>query len=152
MRDAISVRLIVPALLLPVLLAACSLGRTTRTSTETSETRSTGSSISLHGDPAEALLERGKQLAMDGDWNAAAEAFEEVTRNAAAKPEHRAAALFKLGDLHSNVLNPGRNYEVALAWYGRVVSEFPESEEAPKAQEAMEALRGVLRSRENDPR
>lgn len=128
------------ALVALLVAAGCSIGRTTRTETTTEGGFSTGASLSLHDDPAEAALERARDLARNGRYEEAAESFRRLYEDRDAKEEHRAAALFGLGETYSNVLNPDRDPARAREAFRRVVDEFPESDRKREAETRLQRL------------
>ena len=125
-------------LLLVLLTGSCSIGRTTRT--ETNTTSSIGSTISIHGSSAEAHLDRGKQYVIEGHFTNAAGEFEQAYTTPGADPEFRAEALFELGEAYTNILNPWRDSARALDYFRRLLEEFPDSEFVVDAEANIEVL------------
>lgn len=126
-----------------VVIAGCSMGRTTSTSSQSEDTRSAGASISLHGSSDEAAFERARDYARDGRIEDADTILTQLAQSAATDPEYREKALFELGELWSSVLNAQRNPERAAGYFGRFLEEFPDSERAPEARAALERLSGT---------
>ncbi len=82
--------------------------------------------------PEERLLD-GQRAAIQGRWQEAEAAFLEVYGNGAAKVGTRAQALYELGQLYSNYLNPQRDSAKAINWYQKLLDEFPNDLLAPDA-------------------
>jgi outer membrane protein assembly factor BamD (BamD/ComL family) len=104
-----------------------------------SERVTQSTSFSLSKD--DALMDEARQAAAAGDYARAESAYDTVYRNAGAKAEKRAQALFLRGSVQANVLNPKRDVAAALASYEALVAEFPKSEWRDDAEQAMTSLR-----------
>ena len=122
--------------LLP-LLVSC-VGRTSSVETETTEGSTSSRSITLHGDSAEALVDQGKQHVLEGNYADPEAAFQAAYAKTGADPDHRAEALFELGEVYSNVLNPRRDHQKSLSYFAKLVEEFPESEFRERAEEYLQ--------------
>lgn len=125
-----------------VLVSGCSVGRTTHHETMTGDEASYGTSVSLHKDPDQAMLERGKEAVLEGRFTDAADIYRELSDKASAKQEIREAALFELAELHANTLNPFRNPAKALEVYRQFVDRYPDSKRADRAREQIALLEG----------
>jgi TolA-binding protein len=77
-----------------------------------------------------------RRLMQRGNFDAAAEAYRSVAESGDAAPALRAQALFSAGLMWEH----GRQYERALAIYGEVVTRFPATDWAKRAQGAADAL------------
>ena len=128
-------------LVLPVLLGAC-VGRTTHTQVTTDEESSYGSSISVHGSSAKAMLERGKQHVLEGRFTSAIASFRQAATDPDAESAIRAEALFELGEAHANLLNPARDAAKAAESFRKLIEEYPDSEFAEEAARYLERLEG----------
>jgi hypothetical protein len=126
--------------LLGLMLAGCSIGRRTSTSSSSTEGSSMGTSISLHSGSDEATLERAKQWARDGRWDDAVDLLTQLSRSAEAREEYRAAALFELGEIHSSLLSPRRNETAAAEYFRALIQRYPDSELVPRAEDALRRL------------
>jgi TolA-binding protein len=120
-----------------LVLASC-LGRSESVETETTEGSSVSSSLSLLGTSAEALIDRGKAHVLEGNYREAEVDFQAAYAREGADPEHRAEALFELGELYSNLLNPGRDREMSLRYFSKLREEFPDSRFAQQAEEYLQ--------------
>ncbi len=127
----------------PLAAAGCSVGGTAHTEQVTSTRSSSGASVSLHRDPAEAALERGRQAVMESRFKDAEEAFRGVYETSGDKPEARAQALYELGELSLNLLNPARDRDRALGYFRTLVQKFPESSKREDAEAQIKALEAV---------
>ena len=130
-------------LLLPVLLAGCSSSHRVTQSTsydEADDSYSQSASISL-GDGAESRLEYAGRASTHGQWEEAEKTYREVYENPSNAPEHRAEALYGLGHVSGNLLNPRRDPDQAVGYFERVREEFPETAVARRAGERLEQLR-----------
>jgi tetratricopeptide (TPR) repeat protein len=123
-------------------LAGCSAGRTVHHESTDTEGSSYGGSLTLHRNPDEAKLDRGKQYVMESRFDEAASLFREVADKASAKAEYRETALFELAELHANVLNPHRNPREALKLFRRFVDAYPDSKLADRARDQIDRLEG----------
>ena len=90
--------------------------------------------------PEERLLD-GQRAAIQGKWPEAEAAFVEVYGNGAVRAETRAQALYELGQLYSNYLNPQRDNTKAIDWYRKLLDEFPNDRLAPDALSRIDELK-----------
>ena len=90
--------------------------------------------------PEERLL-NGQRDAIHAQWQEAEAAFLDVYGNGAARAETRAQALYELGQLYFNYLNPQRDTAKAIGWYGKLVDEFPNDLLAPDALKRIDELK-----------
>jgi outer membrane protein assembly factor BamD (BamD/ComL family) len=95
----------------------------------------------FRGSSSAALLDQGRQALSLGQYDRALEAFRSVSTDAGAKAEHRADALFGVGQVYSNVLNPKRDVDKALAAYQQIVADYPDSPRRAEAEQAITSLR-----------
>jgi TolA-binding protein len=130
------------AVLVAAILNGCSVGGTTHREQIDDEGGSYGTSLSLSGNPDQAMLERGKQAVMESRFDDAASLFRELADKPSAKAEYREAALFELGEVHANVLNPNRDPVAALEIFRRFVDAYPDSKRADRAREHIAVLKG----------
>jgi len=93
-----------------------------------------------HASSAAAQLEQGRQALSLGQYDQALTAFRAVSTDADAKSEQRADALFGQGQVWSNVLNPKRDVDKALAAYQQLLADYPDS---PRRQETEQAIAGL---------
>jgi outer membrane protein assembly factor BamD (BamD/ComL family) len=135
-------RYLLIAALAGALAAGCSVGRTTHHETTTGDSGSYGTSVSLHKDPDEAMLERGKEAVLEGRFTDGADLYRELADKASAKQEYREAALFELAQLQANPLNPFRNPGKALELFRQFVATYPDSKLADRAKEQISLLGG----------
>jgi tetratricopeptide (TPR) repeat protein len=122
------------------MLASCSIGRQTNTATESAKGSTYSHTLSLHGNPGRARLERGKELLGQGDFDGAIALLAVAADDQEAAPEIRAEALFELGRAHADLLNPQKDPEKAMAAWERLQEEYPDSPFAAKAGERMKEL------------
>ena len=122
------------------LLAGCATqSEQTRRATDQNDP---GSSVSVtFVSQDKAALDRGSQAILQGDYDGAAKTFESVYRNPSAKPDYRAHALYLLGTVQANALNPKRDPATALITFQKVVDEYPKSTWRRDAEDAMRTLR-----------
>ncbi len=91
--------------------------------------------------PTEARLAAGKRAAMRARWEEAENAFRDVYGDGSAKVDVRAEALYQLGELYSDFLNPNRSGQQAIAWFQQLLDEFPNAHLAPDAATRIEELK-----------
>lgn len=94
-----------------------------------------------HASSAAAQLEQGRQALSLGQYDRALEAFQSVSTDAGAKAEHRADGLFGMGQVYSNVLNPKRDVDKALAAYQQLLADYPDSPRRAETEQAIASLR-----------
>jgi tetratricopeptide (TPR) repeat protein len=93
------------------------------------------SSVTLHGSEEEAWLDRGRQMRAETAFDEAADLFRQVYELPSADQEHRAAALLELGLVHSDLLNPKKDHELALEYLRKLVDTYPDSEYREEAEQ-----------------
>lgn len=123
-----------------VSLIGCAGSSRTQT-TETDDGTSISTGFSLHGSQDAALIDRGKQAVRNGDYLGAAEAFRAVAESGTASSQLRAEALLRLGQVHADPMNPGKDPEKAVSVFQRLVEEFPDSELRNEAEQRLARLR-----------
>jgi TolA-binding protein len=109
-------------------------------STESEDGHSVGTSFSLHGDADEAALERARGYSRDGRFADADAVLTRLWQSAGTDPGIREKALFELGELWSNLLNPKRDEDRAAGYFRRFLEDYPGSEQAPEARDALARL------------
>jgi tetratricopeptide (TPR) repeat protein len=76
-----------------------------------------------------------------GDYAKAIELYQSVYENESAKAEYRSQALFELGKIHSDLLNPRKDYQKAESYFEKLISEFPDSDLRKEAEKQLERIR-----------
>jgi hypothetical protein len=112
----------------------------TRVEGETPDERRSSTKVNLSLDADEGRLERGRDAAARGEYATALGLFDAVSRNASAKPELRAQALYQAALVQSNALNPRRDTAQAAATARKLVADFPDSEWRDEAQQLIDTL------------
>ena len=102
------------------------------------------SEATIHGSNDEARLARAKQLVRDGRYAEAVREFRSVYEKGGAKSADRQEALFQLGVVYSDLLNPHRNPETAIAHFKNLLREFPGTSYGKDAQERIANLERLL--------
>ncbi|MFH1845388.1 MAG: tetratricopeptide repeat protein [bacterium] len=140
MRTFVRFRWIVPGLLLLCLpcLISCA-GSARRTADEDSR----DTSFSLYSSQPEAELDKGLFQKREGNYQAAAELFLAVYKDRSADSEYRERALYELAQVHSHLLNPTKDYDQALSYLEKLITEFPDSEYRADAEEKIEHIKSV---------
>jgi outer membrane protein assembly factor BamD (BamD/ComL family) len=131
------------AILAALLLAGCAPRVQQTVAGDDSSTERVSQKTTFSLDKDDALLDKGREAAASGDFATAESAYDELYRSTSAKAEKRAQALFLRGSVQSNLLNPDRDPDAALASYQAVVDEFPTSEWRDDAEHAIASLRGT---------
>lgn len=136
-----------PGLLLlvgPLVLQASCTGRTVTTRRDADDRITVSRSVEIHGSGDAARLDRGKQLLLEGDYSGAAEAFSSVYEKPSASDEHRREALFQLGVVYSELMNPWKDLRRAYGYFEALVNDFPESDLVDEARRRMETIESLL--------
>lgn len=68
--------------------------------------------------------EQGEEFIIRGEYQAALEKNQEMLKSS---PQMGDLALFRMGLIYANPKNPDKNYEKSLAYFYRLIKEFPES-------------------------
>jgi hypothetical protein len=97
-------------------------------------------SVTIVANRAVATLQRGREAVSEGRFADGIAAFEAAYAMPEAKAEQREQALLALAQVHSNMLNPSRNPQKALAYYQQLLSEFPETKQRYEVERAMAEL------------
>lgn len=136
-----------PALLLlagcMVLQSSCA-GRTVTTRRDADDRVTVSRSVEIHGSGDAARLDRGKQLLLQGDYSAAAEAFSSVYEKPSASEDHRREALFQLGLVYSELMNPKKDLRRAYGYFETLVRDYPKSDLVDEATRRMETIESLL--------
>jgi len=130
----------VPALVASLLLGCAGKVETRRESDRREDEQEISTKASFHGSGAAAQLEQGRQALSLGQYDQALEAFQAVSTDAGAKSEQRADALFGMGQVWSNVLNPKRDVDKALEAYQQILADYPNS---PRREATEQAIAGL---------
>jgi tetratricopeptide (TPR) repeat protein len=125
------------SLLVALTLVSCG-GRTV-----TKETPEGGYSVTrtMSLDSARGLIDTGRQARMEGRYAEATEAFRAVYDDRSLAADLRAEALFELGQVHADLLNPQRDYPEAIAHFETLLRDFPDSKSAERASKRLEEVR-----------
>jgi TolA-binding protein len=129
--------------LLALGLAACA-GRSVTRNTSVAETgrdeETSRTTTHLFTNRDEAALDAAREARRDGKYDEAVAGFQAVYDNGAAKSEHREQALFELGRVYADLLNPMKDFQKAAELFERFLKEFPASSLADKAREQLADL------------
>ena len=89
-------------------------------------------------------LEQAKYHIVKKNYTKAIKLFKEVYEDKSIKEEHREEALFQLGEVASNFLNPKKDYKKAVTYYEKLLKEFPKTKLKDKAEEKIANLKTKL--------
>ena len=98
-----------------------------------------GASFSTGGRFAE-QLEKASRLAGSGEYVKAQHLYASVYEERSAEDEERAAALFGLSQVSSDILNPKKDFDVARSYLRTLLIEFPESSLRESAEARLASL------------
>jgi tetratricopeptide (TPR) repeat protein len=135
------------AALIAAVVTSCAGSTTTRrpnpeeTTREDAETYS--SKTTLFTDKHEAALDVARGYRRDGHYAEALAAFRALYEDTSADARYREQALFDLAQLTGSPLNPKRDNAAAIKLFEQFLAEYPDSEEAARAREQLEALRSA---------
>jgi hypothetical protein len=104
-------------------------------------------SATLRFGDEDATLDYAAELQMQGEYARAAEAYRSVEQSASATPEQKQAALFGLGEVHANLLNPAKDPARATELFERLIAEHPSSPLRSRAEQRLRELRQLLEER-----
>ena len=115
---------------------------TTRTNPEDNvrEEGSFSTKTTIFTDADEAALDVARGFRRDGHFEKAAEAFRALHESASVKRDIREQALFDHAHLLADPLNPHKDPAMAIKLLEQFLAEFPDSEDANRAREQLEAL------------
>jgi len=124
-----------------ILSSSCYPGRTRTVETIGPRESSYGTSTTVTTNRAQAQIERARQSAMDGKFADAETLLNEVYEDGSVAAKDRAEALYALGLLQLNPLNPKLDRAQALVSFEKLVAEFPDAPRRADAQREIERLR-----------
>ncbi len=119
-------------------LAALLLTSCASTMSQQADEEGSSTSFELHGSKAEAQISQARQLRVDGKYDEAADLLLGVYRSPSTESKYREEALLELSNVHSYLLNPDRDYDVALGYLETLLEEFPETELRKEAEQQIE--------------
>jgi hypothetical protein len=122
-----------------LLVAGCAGQTEQTTNTETQEYSSKLTFTSR----SEAALQQGREAVAMGRFEEGLSRFQAVYADGKASSEHREEALFAIGQVWSNVLNPKRDVSRAIATYEKFLAEFPESKLRVQVEDTLHSLQSA---------
>ncbi|MBD3337020.1 MAG: tetratricopeptide repeat protein [Candidatus Eisenbacteria bacterium] len=106
---------------------------------------SLSASVTLHTSPSAATLSKARGARTDGRYEEATRLLESVYLDTHADTAYRAQALFDLGQVHAELLNPHKDYSTAIAYFEELIREYPDSDLRHKARNRIEAVQELQR-------
>ena len=132
---------------IPLLLLSCSSSNVrndyqTRKESDANYEIKRGLTLSPGNDDEK--LEHAKYLMVKKNYKSAEKELEEVHADTTIARKYREEALFQLGELNANFLNPHKDNEKALQYYRKLLTEFPETKFKENAQNKINTLKNQL--------
>ena len=100
--------------------------------------------VDFYSKSGEDQLRYAKQFSGEGDYQTAIELFLNIYQNEMHDPIIRQKALINLGNIYSNVLYSGKDYEKALFYWETLLKEFPETEFRSEAEDSIENIKRLM--------
>ncbi len=88
-------------------------------------------------------LKYAKQFLGEGDYKTASNLFHKIYENTEVEAPIRQEALMNLGNIYSNVLYAGKDYEKALFYMEKLLAEFPDTKFRQAAEEGIENIKEI---------
>ena len=153
LREQKEITVAILPLLAIILLIGCTLKRISTKTTFSKddfypESRKWKTEVTIHKSKDEARFETGKQYVKEGLYEKAVQTFLLVYQDQSANKTYREQALLELGKIYSDILNPQKDYEKALVYFEKLISEFPESNLLEEAQKKRENVREHLETQQ----
>lgn len=101
--------------------------------------------VAFYSGSGEDQLKYAKQFLGEGDFETAIELFLKIYENTKIDSKIRQEALLNLGNIYSNVLYTGKDYEKALYYLESLLNEFPETEFRASAIESIDYVKKMMR-------
>ena len=97
----------------------------------------------IYGSSPEQQIQKAKSLLAYNNFDDALKILNKIT-SSAVKNKYTDEAFFLKGKIYSNLLNPKKNFELALTSYKLVIDNLPESEFDDKAKQEIENVKKIL--------
>ncbi len=111
------------------------------------ENTSSSANISFYSKSPEDQLKLAKRTASEGNYEEAGDLFAQIYQETTNDTIIRAEALYQLGKVYGNVLNPNKDNEKAIFHFKKLIREFPESEFKPRAEQSVKEMQDLLEQR-----
>jgi outer membrane protein assembly factor BamD (BamD/ComL family) len=103
-----------------------------------------GSSAHLYFGDEEATLDYAADLLRSQKYAEATKAYQSVLDQESAEAQYREQALLGLAQVHSSLLNPQKDFSLALSLLQRLVSEYPQSALRERAEQRAREIRQLM--------
>lgn len=100
----------------------------------------------FYGSSPEQQLQKAKSLLAYNNFDEALKVLNKIT-SSSVKNEYTDEAYFLKGKIYSNLLNPKKNFELALTSFKLVIDNLPESEFDDKAKQEIENVKKIIQLR-----
>lgn len=101
--------------------------------------------IDFYSESGEDQLKYAKQFSGEGDYKTALDLFLKIYDNTKTDSTIRQEALFHLGNIYSNVLYAGKDYNKSLYYFEKLLNEFPDTEFRVSAIESIDNVKKMMR-------
>jgi outer membrane protein assembly factor BamD (BamD/ComL family) len=99
--------------------------------------------VDFYSKSGEDQLKYAKQFLGEGDYETAGNLFLKIYEKIENDAPIRQEALLNLGNIYSNILYAGRDYEKALFYLEKLLSEFPNSKFRQSAMESIQNIKKI---------
>jgi tetratricopeptide (TPR) repeat protein len=103
--------------------------------------------IDFYSESGEDQLKYAKQFSGEGDYKTAIDLFLKIYENTKTDSTIRQEALLNLGNIYSNVLYAGKDYEKALYYFEKLLNEFPDTEFRVSVIESIDNVKKMMREK-----